>query len=103
MEGRVFEYEVVKVNGQRYGKSLLLSELPEWYQEKEDSLWRVKMFTKLPCNCEVSKYCNKDGQWIQKHNAYISERVFERETMMYGLEPTVRSKAEASEHHWMKA
>lgn len=37
MEGRVFEYEVVNVNGQRYGKSLLLSELPQ-YEEDEDSL-----------------------------------------------------------------
>lgn len=36
MEGRVFEYEVVNVNGQRYGKSLL-SELPQ-YEEDEDSL-----------------------------------------------------------------
>lgn len=36
MEGRVFEHRVVKVNRQRYGK--LLSELPQWYQEDEDSL-----------------------------------------------------------------
>lgn len=72
-------------------------------RKRKTVLKELKYSNEWACNCEVSNYCNKDGQQIQKSNVSIKNRVSERETMNYDLEANTRSKADIFKLHCMKA